>query len=313
MSQLDVSVVIPTRNRETRLRFALEALAAQTLSRERFEVVVVRASDAEEPLVSAPPGLPVRFLGCPPGPAAQRNLGWRAARAPLIAFTDDDCRPAPNWLDRLLEAADRSEGILQGRTEPDPDERHLFHGRSRSIEIVGPNDWYATCNIAYSRQVLERLGGFDERFPAAWGEDTDLGLRARDAGAELSYVPDALVHHAVNSRTVRQAVREAARRNSLPMVFARHPEQRRRLYMGFFVKRSHATLLLAAAGVAVVRRRPLLGAAAMFPYLRNRKPLRSVPGELPRIAYHLPSRLIVDVVEVVSVAAAAARHRVPVI
>jgi len=130
MSQLDVSVVIPTRNRETRLRFALEALAAQTLPRERFEVVVVRASDAEEPLVSAPPGLPVRFLACPPGPAAQRNLGWRAARAPLIAFTDDDCRPAPDWLERLVAAADSSGGILQGRTE--------YAQRRISLELVHP-------------------------------------------------------------------------------------------------------------------------------------------------------------------------------
>jgi GT2 family glycosyltransferase len=178
---------------------------------------------------------------------------------------------------------------------------------------VGPSEWYATCNIAYSREVLERSGGFDERFPAAWGEDTDLGLRAREGGAGLAYAPGAVVHHAVNSRTVRQAVREAARRNSLPMVFARHPEQRKRLYLGFFVKRSHATLLLAAAGGLAARRRPLLGAAAMLPYLRERKPLRSLPRELPRIAYHLPSRLIVDVVEVISVGAAAARHRVPVI
>jgi GT2 family glycosyltransferase len=313
MGDPDISVVIATRNRETRLRFALEALARQTLPSERFEVVVVRASDADGPTVTPPPGLPVRFLDCRPGPAAQRNVGWRAANASLIAFTDDDCRPVRDWLERLLAAADHSDGILQGRTEPDPDERHLFHGRARSIEIIGADDWYATCNIAYQRRTLEGLGGFDERFPVAWGEDTDLGLRAREEGAELTYVPDALVYHAVNSRTVRQAVREAAKRNSLPMVFARHPGQRKRLYMGFFVKRSHAKFLLAALGVAAFRRRPLLGAAAAFPYLRERKPLTRVPRELPRIAYHLPSRVIVDAVEVASVAASAIRHRVPVI
>src|SRR5688500_6084840 len=87
----EVAVVIPTRFRETRLAFVLEALADQSLEHSRFEVVVVRPADAVHvPLCEAPAGLNVRFLVSPvASPATQRNLGWRAARSPLIAFTDD--------------------------------------------------------------------------------------------------------------------------------------------------------------------------------------------------------------------------------
>jgi len=73
----EIAVVIPTRGRETRLAFALEALAAQTVACERFEVVVVRDGDAEPPLAGAPPGLRLRELTRPgvAGPTAKRNLG----------------------------------------------------------------------------------------------------------------------------------------------------------------------------------------------------------------------------------------------
>jgi glycosyltransferase involved in cell wall biosynthesis len=311
--ELDVSVVIATRNRETRLRFALEALRAQTLDPSRFEVIVVRADDVSGQLTEPPPGLHVTLLGCRPNPAAQRNTGWRVARGRLVAFTDDDCRPPPRWLESYLAAADGGTAILQGPTRPDPDEVHLLHGRARSIEITEPDEWYPTCNIAYPRSLLDRVGGFDERFPAAWGEDTDLGLRARAAGAELRFVEDALNYHAVNARTLKAALREAVRRDSLPMVFARHPGQRRILFMRTFVRRTHANFVLAVLGVGIIRRWPLLGLLAMLPYLRNRRPLTTLPRSLPQILYHLPARALVDAVEVAAVARAAVKHRVPVL
>ena len=121
----EVSVVIPTRARETRLSFALEALGRQTLDPEHFEVIVVRAPDPEGPLAGVPDGLPVTFLEHvgPPGPGAQRDLGWRNARAPLVAFTDDDCRPEPGWLEGLLAAAGAS-GDRAGPHGARPREEH---------------------------------------------------------------------------------------------------------------------------------------------------------------------------------------------
>lgn len=313
MSSPAICVVVATRNREERLAFLLDALARQTIGTDAFEVVVVRASDSDSRWTTPPGELQVRFLSCDPGPAAQRNAGWRAGSGPLVVFTDDDCRPRPEWLERYLDAYEDESTILQGRTSPDPDEIHLLHGRARSIDIDRADEWFPTCNIAYPRQLLERVGGFDEAFPTAWGEDTDLGLRSLAAGARLRYLPEAHTHHAVNARTLRSALREARRRDSLPMVFARHPQQRRVLFMGTFVRRSHARFVLALAGLLVLRHSKLLGALAMLPYLRNRRKLRDVPGDLPKIAFHLPARALVDAVEVAAVARAALRHRVPVL
>src|SRR5207247_7169432 len=107
----------------------------------------------------------------------------------------------------------------------------------------------------YPRELLKRLGGFDESYLGAGGEDTDLGLRAAEAGAQKEYVDDALVWHAVHTRNFRQAIRDGFRIPDSPQVLARHPRQRRVLTLGLFY-RSHAQLALALLGL--LTRRPLV-------------------------------------------------------
>ena len=319
----DVAVVIPTARRETRLAFALDALARQTLAADRFEVVVVRAEDPG-PKVDAPEGLRVRFLSAAgdSGPAAKRNIGWSATDAPLVAFTDDDCRPAPDWLERLLAAADREAGgaVLQGRTEPDPDEMGRLHGLAVTQAIPRATGWYETCNIAYPRSLLERLRGFDEQFGhedrgdyPVGGEDTDLGLRAADAGARHAFVEDAVVRHAVHSRHLGRALRDTRRWRSLPHVLERHPEQRTALHAGVFGRRAHWALLI--AGLALpLRRHRVLACAAAGPYLAHH--LAGYPRTargLARAALDLPARALVDGTEIAVTATAGARRGVPVL
>jgi glycosyltransferase involved in cell wall biosynthesis len=310
----EIAVVIPSR-RGPRLAFALEALAAQTLEPAQFEVVVVRdpASEIRESPVL--PRLPVRFLSAPEpcGPTVKRNLGWRATRAPLVAFTDDDCRPAREWLERLLAAGADEEEFLQGRTEPDPDEAHLLHGLARSQRIEGPSGWFQACNLAFPRTMLERLDGFDEDFYFG-SEDTDLGLRGLEAGYRRRYVDDAVVRHAVIPRTLPRAIAEAGRWPSQPLVLRRHPQLRGVIYRRFFYRRSHAMLLLAAAGASVARRHPMLAVVASAPYVEmyvGGRPL--TPRRLARQLAGLPSRALVDAVEVAATARSAWRHRVPVL
>jgi GT2 family glycosyltransferase len=306
-----IAVVIPTRRRETRLAFALEALGQQTLDRSRFEVLVVRDGDAPEPLAEAPPGLRVRFLERPgvAGPTAKRNVGWRATRAPLVAFTDDDCRAHPEWLESLVGASDGAEAFFQGRTDPDPDERHLLHGFARSQEIEGLSGWYETCNMAYPRELLERLGGFDESLPFG-GEDTDIAYRAIEAGARPEFVGAALVWHAVMHRSPQKALREASSWSEMSGVVAKHPELRRALYRRVFWRKSHAALLLAAAGLPFARRHPAIAVAAALPYLELRVNWRSPsPRRLARRLATLPVWVAIDAVEVASRLPAAVRNR----
>ena len=96
------TVVVATHNRAYRLSLLLHALRAQTLPRQEFEVVVVDDGSTDStPLLLADAersgDLDLRVLRREPaaGPATARNMGWRIARAPIIAFTDDDCRPSP--------------------------------------------------------------------------------------------------------------------------------------------------------------------------------------------------------------------------
>lgn len=316
----EIAVVIPTWDRENRLAFALEALAAQTLERDRFEVIVARAQGAREPLAGAPEGLRVSFLESGGGPATRRNLGWRRSEAPLIVFTDDDCRPSPGWLAALGDAAARNPGaIVQGRTEPDPDERHLLTGLARSIEVTGPSPWYETCNIAYPRAVLEAVGGFDQGLDECWGEDTDLGLRARAQGAGHVFAADALAWHAVVARPLPAAVRQARRRRWLAPLIARHPELRSQLRLGLAANESHLTLPLALAGWLLGRRHGRgLAVALALPYLapalaRHLAAGPRSPRALARVLIHLPAAALVDLAEITATAGGAIRDRTPVI
>ena len=117
------------------------------------------------------------------GPAAVRNIGWRRAKGELVCFLDDDVTVDPGWARAMLAAHEANpEAVLQGRTAPQPDEAPHQDAFSRS-RAVTELDWnYPTCNIAYPRALLERLGGFDEAYRYASAEDTDLGWRAREVG-----------------------------------------------------------------------------------------------------------------------------------
>ena len=311
----EIAVVIPTFRRETRLRFALEALAEQTLAPSRFEVVVVRAPGAEGPFATAPEGLDVRFEAAPaPGPAAQRNHGWRAASASLVAFTDDDCRPDPGWLEALLATA-RDGCLIQGRTTVDPDEAHLLTGLARTVEVDPPSPWFESCNVAYPRVLLEGLGGFDEAFDLPWGEDTDLGLRAVEAGASVLYAPGAQVRHAVVARPLTAALAEARRREWLPRLIAIHPEQRTALYRRWFANRAHAAVAAGLVGLVLARRRGRRAAllAGALPFLAhnldyNRGRGLGSPEGLARFAATMPARLAIDLAEVAATVRGSARN-----
>jgi GT2 family glycosyltransferase len=312
-----ISVVVPSHDRPLRLRWLLNALEEQTLAREEWEVIVCHDSRGpetgvllrEHPLAKA--GL-LRELTTPPGhgPAIKRNLAWRAAGADLIAFTDDDCRPPAEWLAGALAAARTHPGaIVQGRTQPDPDELGVLHAgpRMRSQEIEPPVAWAQTCNIVYPRSVLEAVGGFDDELD--WVEDFELACRARAAGAEYVGAPEMLTYHAVDEVSIRGVFRSAWRWRDLPGVVAAHPElARSNAAYRYFWKPRHAGLALALAGAAT--RRPVVGVLAAVPWALEAMPAYgpSVRGRI-RAASELPVALALDVVEFAGMVAGSVRHR----
>ena len=222
---LALSVVIPTRDRPALLDEVLDRLAPgrQTLAADRYEVVVSDDGDAEAtrrrlatrcPWVRVVPG-PRR------GPAANRNTGARAATAPWIAFTDDDTRPDPGWLAALLAAADDVD-VVEGRTT-------CRDGLTSPLTQSPQNPdggWWWSCNLAVRRDLLlDRLGGFDERFPAAHMEDVDLRTRARALGMRERFARDAVVDHP--PRRVDQRRRAAAHASWVAYQAIHRPPPRR--------------------------------------------------------------------------------------
>jgi GT2 family glycosyltransferase len=315
----EIAVVVPSHDRPGRLRFLLNALEEQTLDPARFEVVVAHDSsdpETEELLAGHPLAArgTLRHLTFPPGPgpAAKRNAAWRAASAPLVAFTDDDCRPPPEWLERLLEACDRAPGaVVQGATSPDPDESMLLHVSPgvRTQEVDPPTVWAQTCNIGYPRSVLERLGGFDERLPVASGEDTDLAARARAAGVGFAAAGQARTYHAVVVLSPRRRIEATWRWQHLAGVVKRHPELREALVLGVFWKRSHPLLLLAAAGVAAAPRRPSALALALPWALAGRPRYGRSPRGLARTLAETPGRAVADAIELAAMVRGSLRYR----
>src|SRR3954466_9676350 len=181
------TVVVPTIGRPS-LHVLLEALSTAPGPRPG-ELLLVDDRPDGEPLSVERDGLPpvrvVRTGGG--GPARARNLGWRSARTEWIAFLDDDVVPDPDWYERLEQDLAGLPGDVAGS-----------QGRGR-VPLPGgrrPTDWergtaglatssWITADLAYRRAALARVGGFDERFPRAFREDSDLALRIMETGSRL--------------------------------------------------------------------------------------------------------------------------------
>jgi GT2 family glycosyltransferase len=306
----DVSVVVATRDPQDTVEALLGALERQTLGRQRFEVVLVDDGSTSEASVPRADPRVDRLLRHerPRGPASARNTGWRAAAGRLIAFTDDDCRPEPGWLEAGLHAHRATPGaIVQGRTRPEPaDEHGLDHPRARSIRVEQLGPFFETCNMFYPRALLERAGGFDETIPTAGSEDTDLALRLLEAGVPAVYEPEALVNHAVHRFTLSDAIRFTIRWRTLVRLVKRHPALRSAFpWRGRVWRETHARLILALAGLLLSRRdRAFL--LWCLPYLTYRHGWR--PAGLARSARELPGVALVDAAELAVLACASARH-----
>jgi GT2 family glycosyltransferase len=218
---VEVSVVVPTHNRREDLARCLAALRAQRTER-THEIVVV--DDGSEPPLRADEVAPARLLRTAGGnPGAARNAGIADARGAIVAFTDDDTEPAPGWLEAAaahLEA--NQDGVaVHGPVDSPPWDPLAGH----SIELQQPGAYY-TCNIAYRREALERLGGFSGALDTYHGEDVDLGFRALKLGA-IGWAPAMAVVHHPRALTLGEIVRRGRFAPNEIVVFRRHAEHYR--------------------------------------------------------------------------------------
>tara|TARA_X000001036_G_scaffold439898_1_gene492968 strand:+ start:794 stop:1636 length:843 start_codon:yes stop_codon:yes gene_type:complete len=168
----DVDVVIPTFRRPEALASCLKSLESQTMAPASIEVI----DDSETDY----------------GPGVSRNIGWKRGSGRYVAFIDDDCLAERDWVESLQRVFSENEigGIEGGITTTDEN--------GETVDFNPPNRFrwnrFKTANLAVRRNVLEEIGGFDERYHMH-REDTDLAWRVIDAGFKMVWAPQCRVHH----------------------------------------------------------------------------------------------------------------------
>lgn len=204
-----VAIVVPTRNRGAEAAAAARAVLADPMD---FELVVVDQStdDATVAALGELDDPRLRVIRSElKGASNARNVGVSATRAPIVLFTDDDCRPGPDWPSKMLQIFD------------DDPETALVFGRVRLPPLENENDYAASfepksriqtrvplpdedigigANFAIRRTVLEALGGFDPLLgPGApffrGAEETDLLIRALHRGFTVVNATESDVLH----------------------------------------------------------------------------------------------------------------------
>lgn len=239
----DVSVVISCKNRQAMLWDCFLGLGEQTLPRDRFEIVLV--DDVSTDDLAALAERARRDLGLDMtctrmdsghGPAPARNRGVALARAPVIAFTDSDCRPEPGWLEAgIAPFADPTVALVGGPVLPK--QGQPVHVTSKvTFTVTKEHPTFPTANAFYRRAVFLGSGGFDTRlsFADPFGRatecaDTDLAWRIIKAGHARRFVPEAVMRHEIERLSVFNWIIEPTRIFALPELVRRHPELRREL------------------------------------------------------------------------------------
>jgi len=204
-----ISVIIPTYERAGQLSVCLGALAAQDYPRDRFEVLVVDDGSATSPDGSVGTfrhQLNVRLLKqLHSGPAAARNHGAAQAKGAFLAFTDDDCAPAPGWLQSLATCfVSCSDCALGGRTINELANNPYSTVSQLVVDYLYAHwnsdpehaTFFTSNNLALPAQSFHAVGGFDAGWTHPAGEDRELCDRLISRGYRLMYAPDALVRHA---------------------------------------------------------------------------------------------------------------------
>jgi GT2 family glycosyltransferase len=197
---------MPTMRRRAELAQALAALERQTLPRADYELILAEDALADEH-GPHPEGRDVTIVrGAVPGASAARNAGWRAARAPVVLFVDDDIRAPSDLAQRHLAAHAHANAVLgHVRWAPELKVTPFMHWVDRGVQFdwrtirgEGPHWWhFYTANASVARALLERVGGFDEIELPFLYEDLDLARRMADHGMTLIYEPRAVADHLV--------------------------------------------------------------------------------------------------------------------
>ncbi|HVT66063.1 MAG TPA: glycosyltransferase [Mycobacteriales bacterium] len=278
-----VTVVVPTFNRRDLLVRTVASLREQSYPADRYDVVVAddQTTDSTlDDLATADGQVRIERLPIKGYAAGARNHGIAKASGQIIAFTDDDCRPQPTWLEAMVAGFADGVDLVQGRTVPDPEQPRTRW--SRTISTPREYGLYETANLAVRRSALDALGPvpFDPTVPDALrhvlgrslgspgiGEDVVLGWRVRRAGG-TRFASHAVVRHHIFEGSPKVALRDAIRAAGFPLLVRQVPELRRAfLWHRYFLRAEHPALLVALVATVLAGVWWPYFAVAAAPYL----------------------------------------------
>ena len=209
------SVIVPSYNSSSTIRSCLSSLLNQSLSKEDYEIIVVDdgSTDNTRSIIME---FPVKYLWQPnSGPAAARNHGAREAKGSIILFTDSDCVPAYDWIEEMVKpfkSADiiavkgaygtYQKSLVARFAQVEFQERFELLMKAESIDMVD------TYSAAFRHDTFRQHGGFDESFPVANNEDTDLSYKLSLTGNRMVFNPMAVVFHLRHPDTIYKYFRQ---------------------------------------------------------------------------------------------------------
>ena len=224
------SVVIPTYERHHLLDRLMLRLDAQ--SERNFEVIVVDQSAERWPNAGNQHDFRLHYVHSEiKGAVAARNLGGSLASGHIIAFTDDDCEPAPNWLANATHwfanpAVVGVEGLIHSDHLDDPEWRPVSNV---GFEGIG----FMTANLMVRNGAFQSLNGFDPAFDKPhFREDTDFGWRLQGLG-QVPYAANVTVFHPAQRRDIQRESQEARNRffEKDALLLKKHPDKYRQLFV----------------------------------------------------------------------------------
>jgi glycosyltransferase involved in cell wall biosynthesis len=196
------SVIIPAYNAEKTLSFCLKALADQSIPEGDYEVIVVDDGSTDGTSKIAKESNVKYIFQTNQGPATARNRGAREAEGDLILFTDADCVPDRNWIQEMTSPFSDPDVVAVKGTyktrqtewmakfaQAEFEDRYDLLQKSPSIDMVD------TYSAVFRKDIFLNMGGFDQSFPVASNEDTDLSYRLTAAGYKLVFNSRAFVYH----------------------------------------------------------------------------------------------------------------------
>ena len=269
MENNSVSIVIPAYNSQETIAQTIESCISQSYETDDLEIVVVDDGSTDD-TAEIIKKRPVRFISQDNnGPAAARNAGWKAASGEIVCFTDSDCVPEEEWVEKIVAKYTSDDiGGVGGSYEIANKESLLaecIHDEIIQKHAATPaeTDFLGSFNVSYRKRVLQEVGGFDESFRRASGEDNDLAYRVKKAGYRLIFDKETKVAHYHQSSLVKY-LKEQCRHGYWRMKLYRiHPDRTKGDSYAGLSDFAQPPLAMAVVGalVASVFYKPLLLAA----------------------------------------------------